>query len=160
MAFVIEYPQVNGHRFSHESLEISWNGIALIGVDALDFDDELAPGELYGTAPQIIGRTRGKGKASASISMARLEWERVRRTLGVGGQGFGENASNIRITYFEIATEPLVDQIVGVRVSKVSQGSKPGGEALMVKLDLHPMRIQWNGDMIAAAKSIGGIVLV
>lgn len=144
MPFLIEYPQVNGHRFSHSSLELSWGGIPLIGVAELNYDDELTPGELRGTAPQIIGRTRGIAKSTASISIYRLEWEAVRATLGLAGAGFGETAPDIRVVMAEFGVEPIIDTIYSPRVMKVGQASSgTSGDGLMVKIDLHPLRILW-----------------
>lgn len=158
MPFIVEYPQVNGHRFSHSSLEIKWGGIPVLGVKSLDYSDELTPGELRGTAPQIIGRTRGIQKATASIELFRLEWEILRARMGIGGVGYGETAQDIQVIMFEFGAQPVMDTIYAPRVMKVAlTSSSDSGDGLTVKLDLHPLRILMGTteNSIAATRNIG-----
>lgn len=157
MPTITEYPQVNGHRYSHSSLEIKWGGFLILGVKDLDYSDELTPGELRGTAPQILGRTRGIQKATASISMYKLEWELLRIKLGVVGQGYGETTADITVMFAEIG--PLaVDKIYSPRVMKVQQtSSADSGDGILVKIDLHPLRILMGASQnsIAMTRNIG-----
>lgn len=158
MPSIIEYPQVNGHRFSHSSLEIKWGGIPVLGCKSLNYSDELTPGELRGTAPQIIGRTRGIQKATADIEIYMLEWELLRARMGIAGTGYGETAQDIEVIMAEFGVQPVIHRIYSPRVMKVSMGSSSdSGDGLTVKLDLHPLRILMgpSNNSIAATRNIG-----
>jgi hypothetical protein len=157
---VIPYPMVNGHRFAHQSWEWFWAGILLTGVSEVNFSDELAPGEIRGTAPQVIGRTRGLQKSEASISLWYLEWDLVKTALAaIGaplGQSFGEVSQSIRGVAYEAGTEIKRVELVGARVSKVSQDSSAASaDGTLVKLDLSILRVRHNGLTIATPRNVG-----
>jgi hypothetical protein len=155
MPQLISYPQINGHRFSFASLEVTFNGIPTLGIKSLNYADELAPGELYGTAPQIIGRTRGKQKATGDCEMYRMEFENLKATLGIAGVGFGETPFTIVVTYFELGTVPVIDTIIGARITKPEQGNTDGTDGTSVKLTFHVMRVLFGGLPIATPINVG-----
>lgn len=156
MAIPISYPLVNGHRYSFTSIEYGANGMIMRGVSSIDYGDELTPGKMRGTGPNVMGRTRGEYDADAEIEMYRLEWENLKSTLGNNGVGFGETAFPITVTYGE-ANQPTVvtDTIEGARVTKVRTGGAEGNDPTKVKLSIDCLRILHNGVPIYTPTSGG-----
>jgi hypothetical protein len=151
----ISYPLINGHRYSWTSLEIGLNGVTMRGVSSIDYGDELKPGKMRGTGPNVIGRTRGEYDADVELEMYRLEWENLKSSLGQSGTGFGESAFPITVQYAE-ANQPVVtDTIEGSRVTKVRTGGAEGTDPTKVKLSIDCTRILHNGVPIYTPTSGG-----
>jgi len=147
MPLPISYPLINGHRYSWTSLEIGVgpSGTVMRGVSSIDYCDELTPGKLRGTGPNVIGRTRGEYDGDAEIEMYRLEWENLKSQLGTNGVGFGETAFPISVQYAE-ANQPVVtDTLEGCRITKVRTGGAEGSDPTKVKLSIDLTRILHNG---------------
>ena len=148
MAFPVSYPEINGHRFSFASIELFMAGspLPIVGFKSINYSEELEPGDVYGTAPQKLGRTRGKQNASCDFEMYRLEWENLKATLGAGGIGYGEQAFNIVVTWSELPSSPIVitDVILGARITKAEFSNSEGTDASTVKLTCNVMRLQTN----------------
>lgn len=139
----ISYPLVKGHRFSYASIELKINGspFPILGVKSINYSQELAPGDVWGTAPHKIGRTRGKNDAKADMEMLRLEWDQLRATLGAGGVGYGEMAFDIMVTYSEKFSPVVTDKIIGARITNAEFSNSEGTDASMVKLTMNVIRI-------------------
>src|SRR5258707_785556 len=97
MPIPISYPLINGHRYSWNSVELGLGpaGIIMRGVSSIDYGDQLTPGNLRGTGPNVVGRTRGEYDADAEIEMYRLEWENLKGQLGSNGVGFERRRSRL-----------------------------------------------------------------
>lgn len=145
MPYQIEYPLINGHRFSWASIEAQFGDAGLIiGLKSINYSPKLDPGKVYGTAPQKIGRTRGKADETADCEMLRLEFENLKETLGNQGIGYGETAFDIVVQFHEDGGPTLTDTIIGCRITAVDLSNADGTDASMAKLTLDPMRI-WLG---------------
>ncbi len=154
LPIAIQYPLINGHRFSYASLEILLNGLPpMLGIKSANYSDELMPGDIYGTAPQILGQTRGKQKATFDFEIYLLEWEILRASLGFGGQGYGESYWIAQFGFYEIGQPPKQDLITGIRVNKVESANADGTDGSFVKVTCSALRIQQGarGDTIALA---------
>lgn len=144
------YPLINGHRYSFASIEARFNGIPIIGFKSLNYSDELQPGDVYGSRPQILGATRGKQKSTCDFEMYRLEFEVLKQTLGLGGIGYGETRFNIVAQFAELPTSPVMtDTIVGVRIAKVELSNQDGTDPSTVKVTGHVLRIELGDKPIA-----------
>lgn len=152
---IIERPLINGHEYSFQSLEVLFNGLAIVGIKSMNYKESLDPADVYGTGPHIIGQTRGKQKPSADCEMYRLEWEVFRASLGIGGQGYGDTRFPIKVTLFEPGRPVIVDSIMATRVAEVDASNSDGNDAAMVKLTFRPMRVYFNGAGIALPINIG-----
>ncbi len=158
MPFNIEYPLVNGHRYSFASVEAQFNGLPILGIKSINYSPELMPGKVYGSAPQKIGRTRGKEDSSADFEMLRLEFENLKETLGNQGVGFGETAFDIVVQFAEIPNSPVVtDTLIGFRITKPDLSNADGTDPSMVKVTGDPMRILLGGVPIATPVAPIGI---
>lgn len=148
----IAYPLVNGHRHSYASVEIGLLGKIYRGVKSVDYADSLKPGKLYGTGPEVVGRTRGQYEPKASIELYRAEFENLLADLTAGGLGFGEVAFDITVTYGDESTPTTTtDTIEACRITDPSTAGTEGTDPTTVKLELDPLRILWNGAAIFTA---------
>lgn len=142
---VIPYPMMDQHELSFASIEANLGGRLIPGIMAIDYSDELAPGEVRGASPRVLGTTRGDEKFSASATILKAEFENYRALLG-GGQGYMEVRHPITVTYFEIgAAAAIVDVLHGCRITKVQDSHKQGTDGLVVAITYHVMRIMRAG---------------
>jgi len=164
----ISYPLINGVRFDASSFEIKVNGTTILGVKELSYGDGLEPGEVRGTSPQRLGRTRGKYDAEGSITLFKDESVAFEQSLqgisgliggaiggvigvavslsGLGGSsGLYESVFDIVVNISESDRPTVTDTIVGCRVKKADKNMPGSPEAAEVKYDLDVMYILHNG---------------
>ena len=135
-------PLVNGCRHSFASIEVQVNAILYLGVREIQYGDALEVADVRGASPQILGRTRGQLKATASMTMYLSEWEDMKSKLG---EGFGEVSFDIQVTFRDEGDNMVTDKIIGCRVTNVQRNQSSGNEPITVQLTLHVMRIEHNG---------------
>lgn len=172
--WAVKYPLVNGHMYSHSSIELEVDGLHFAGVTNISYEDPTKPGKIYGTGGVLVGRTPGTNKPTMSMTMYRRDWDLFRQQLATGagsaGNGsFGTKSFLAHVTYHE---EPLpsagaqltpgvspadpfdqgpsqaqtvTDTIEQVRVTGVAQASAEGGGATAVVLTCDPWKIRWGG---------------
>lgn len=142
----ILYPLINGVRFDYSSVEINVAGVVFGGVKSINYKWTLDPGEIRGTRSQVVGRTRGQYGAEGSLEMYKLEYEQLITLLSAGGsKGYAEVPFLINVGYSENVTDVMADQLIGCRLKSGENSGSEGNEALVVKCDLHIMRISENG---------------
>lgn len=149
MGLPIQFPLINGHRYSFASIEALFNEIPMIGFKSLNYSDSLEPGEVYGSRAQLLGATHGKQKATADFEMYRLEWDFLIRTLGIAGVGFGESYFDISVSYAEVNQPVVTDRLVGCRIKKVDASNTDGIDATLAKCELFVTRVLFNRVPIA-----------
>lgn len=152
---VVERPLINGHEYSHTSVELLIGGIPVVGCKSMNYSTKRDKGKVYGTAPQIIGLTRGKEDLTCDMEIYRLEWEVVRAQLGIGGNGFMDSALTIRVTIAEPGRPVIVDRILSAYVIESTHGSQDGNDPHAVKLGWQPMRIFENGLLPSLPLNLG-----
>jgi len=158
MPFQISYPEINGHRFSFASVEAQFNGIPTLGITSINYKPSLSPGKVYGSAPQKIGRTRGKEDSTCDYEMLRLEHENLIESLVATGLGYGEDAFEIIVQFAELPNSPVVtDTIVGFRITDVDFSNQDGTDASMAKVTGDPMRVLPGGRQIVTPVAPIGI---
>jgi hypothetical protein len=149
MALLIQYPLVNGHRYSFASIEARFNGIPFIGFSAINYKPSLKAGMVYGSRPQPIGRTRGKVEFTFDFEMYRLEFEVFKATLGAGGIGYGEIAFDTVVQYAELGQPVITDTIVAARIEEVDLSNADGTYPSKVKCSCSALGMLLNGVPIA-----------
>jgi hypothetical protein len=137
------YPLINGRRYDFSAIELIIGTDRIIGFKEISYSDELAPGEVYGSSAQLIGRTRGQRKSSASLTMYLQEFDELVQKLG---NGFMEKVFDVVVQYADHEQPTLMDQILGCRITKVDKGGASGTDALEARLELHVMRILHHGN--------------
>jgi hypothetical protein len=145
MAFSIQYPLVNGHRWSWASLEMTFNGLLYVGVKSLNYKPSLKPGLVRGTGSNPIGRTKGEAEYTGDFEMLRLEFDQLVATLGGAVRGYGEVAFPIVVTRFEVGSPVSIDIIDGVRIDEVDLSNAQGSDASTAKCTFTAMRMLLNG---------------
>lgn len=173
----VNYPLINGHRYSFSSITIDMNGIRQLGFKSINYKASLKPGELRGTSPLPLGRTRGDATFEGDLEMYRAEFDVLLGALGqygsaIGGfsagvtlpgvgsfgittganLGFMEVAFPIIVSYQELSNNMLTtDTLEGVRITDVDMSNSQGTDGSTVKLSLHVMNIQFSNAYYAVA---------
>ena len=138
----MDYPLINGTRYSFASIELTLNGQRYVGFKELNYNQDLDPGEVRGAHSQMLGRTRGDLKADGSISMFEEEWNSLLAALGAG---YMEVPFDVSAAYAETNSPTITDVLHGCRIKKVDKSRSQGTEGLVVKLDLSIVWITLNG---------------
>lgn len=138
----MEYPLINGHRYSYASIEADINGKKFYGHKEISYNQELEPGEVRGAHSQLLGRTKGDLKAEASLTTYLEEWQELLEALG---DGYMETPFDIIVSYAEEGRPTVTDKLRGCRIKRVEESHSQGTDALTVKLDLHVLWIEFDG---------------
>lgn len=155
MALILD-PFINGQRFSRSSVALEMAAIQIAAFKSIEFGDELTPGELFGSGAHMMGRTTGKVKLSMSAEIGAEEWYSLLmpalNTLA-GGRGYGVGVFPTQLIYWEPVLMPSVGAMTivadGCRVMKATDSVGDNEDPLMVKLEIHLMRLYRNGMQIA-----------
>jgi hypothetical protein len=149
------FPIINGNRFDFSSVELKINGKRYIGVKELSYKHSLEEGEVRGTAPQVLGRTRGLYKAEGSITLFREEFDDLSSDLQVLAVGLFEANFLITAIYSELPPNGVpsgmvgdtqTDELIGSRFKSAEmKGSGGSSDPLVVQLDLSILYIKQNG---------------
>lgn len=141
-----QYPIINGNAPSYSNVIISCNGKEYQGVKSISYGSELMPGEVRGTGPQRLARTKGDHKAEGSLEMFLQDAEAFLTDLG---DGFGEVVFVITVVFALEDDSPLIERkLVGCRISKPSEDHSQGPDASTMKFDLDVNDVLYNGKSI------------
>jgi hypothetical protein len=138
----VQYPLINGHRYSWASATIKAQGLELIHIKEISYSHSLEPGAVRGTGAQKLGRTRGEYDAEGSMTLQREQWDDLRNKLG---DGYLEKSFPISVSYAEDGLPVVTDELAGVRIKSVENSPSQGTDALEVSLELDVMYIIENG---------------
>ena len=139
----IPYPLVNGVRRDFSSITLNFAGRQFVGFTAINYEDSLEPGEVFGASAQMIGLTRGQRKIEASVTMFHAEWEDLR--TNVLGPGFMEREFELVAIYGDDGGPVVRDSLFNCRVKRVRKNSQSGTDALSVEIELHVLDMLHNG---------------
>lgn len=137
--FPIPYPLVQGVRFDHSSLDIKLVGVSFLGVKSIDWNDEMNPGDVYGTGAQRLGVTRGQYKAKGNIEIWKAEAYNFENLVVTATPGIGllECRWPGDINYvMEGGIGPFTSNLVGCRIISRNNQSAQGNEPASVKYGL------------------------
>lgn len=137
-----QYPRINARLYSHASITIEVNNKTYVGISDISYSDTLEPGELRGTAAQVLGRTTGEYSCECSFTMAREDFLELITDLG---DGFMSKAFDIIVSYAEEGMPYITDTIRGCRITQSSYSSSAGSDPISVEVTVHPMMILHNG---------------
>ena len=138
----IEYPLINGDRYDFASIVFHINGDVVLGVKEISYKNSRERGELRGTSPQKLGRTRGTYKAEASATLFRREFDELIKKLG---DGYMEIVFPITISYANDEQPLVTDTIVGCTINEDDHSNSSGTDPTEVKLTFDPMYILLTG---------------
>ena len=137
---VLNYPTINGQRYSFASCRFLTAGLPSVGITSVTFDQDLEPGQVYSILAQKIGRTKGQLKPTASFEMLEAEYMQMIPALceiaGTPGSGWMEAVFDMLIQYSENWSPMHMVFLRGCRIKKETATWKAGSEALFTKVDL------------------------
>lgn len=159
MPFTPSMPLVNGVRYSFSEVKFKIFGKLYLGINAIDYAPECAPGFVYGQSTAYpIGRTRGQLKTdSASIEVYREEFGDIVNDIGLSGFGLFEANWLATCSIGDTLNPQIpsqVDTIIGCRFSRFTVGWRQGPDALTVKLDFTFMNMLVNDVPLLNAATI------
>lgn len=153
--------KINGLVYDYSSIEITINGLPYQGITEINYSDTMEPGILRGTGPLMRGRSRGLYEAESSFTIAKEDFDAVKRALvAMGLGGFMEAVFLITVSYKEATGNMITDEIEGCRIKHNENSHSAGNaDALMHKVDLSVFRIKWNGAYgVSIPGQIGGLL--
>lgn len=130
----MDFPLLNGHRFSWASASFNIEDTELISIKELTYSHKLEPGDVRGTGPQKHGTTRGEYNAEGSMTLLREQWNELKSKLGTG---YLEKRFTIVVSYAEEGQPVQTDELVGCRITSVENKPAQGTDPLEVSLDLN-----------------------
>jgi hypothetical protein len=134
----MNYPMVNGHRYSFSSIEVDLDGRQHVGWSAVNFTDTLEPGIVRGTHAQILGRTRGDYTCEASLTGY---VEEINEFLADLGDGWMERIFDVTVTFAEANGPTHTVEIRQCRIQSIAHAHAQGTDPLSVDMTLHPLVI-------------------
>ena len=155
----ILYPNINGLRLDWSCVELRLGALIFTGVKSVTYKHALEPGELRGTRAQLIGRTRGKYSADASVELYRQEYDAFITQLSAFGAplglGYMEVSFDMQCSYAATLLDiPTVDRVIGCRLKQADRTHSEGEEPFTIKCDLHAMYIVEGGKLPMGAQQM------
>lgn len=141
----MQYPYVNGEYYDFASCSFDIAGTKFPGgLEEINYEDGLEPGEVRGNSAQLIGTTLGTYSASADFSAYLPQMAEFRATLVRKYGSIYAARFNVTIVLERNSLTSTVE-ILGARVKKISAAHKSGNDALMEKAELHVLGIVRDG---------------
>lgn len=135
------------------------------GLRELNYGDQMPPNLVYANDAAPIGRTRGQYSAHASMTLLLPQFYAFIALLygpnPVRTVGYGEIAFDITVRYLiGDETNPFVNaELIGCRIGNVGTSSSAGSQDPVSKvLDLHPMFIKENGNLLFSGNIAQGLI--
>jgi hypothetical protein len=132
-----------GHEYSAASIKHDASGLKF-RLKGCDYGDSLEPGEVEADTPWLVGLTRGKYRAKATLDFAtRRDWDKFCAKFG---EGLYEQFFTLTHVYSErLVTPTITDTIPLVRI-KSADVSASGTDGVGVKVECVVLGVMlWNG---------------
>jgi hypothetical protein len=126
-----DYPKINGHKHDHSSIELTVvtdDGAPrkFTAIAEITYRQGLAPGQVRGTAAQLLALTKGTLSAGeGTLSLPKEDAQELREALG---QGYMEKTSTITISYSALFSPTVTDVLRGLRITEEETTSSGGTE--------------------------------
>jgi hypothetical protein len=172
---VITQPQyftINGVRFQHASLELNFGipgfGLPTLGLQSIDYENSLEPGELRGTNPAVLATTTGKYSAKAKLKLPKSEGNYLVQQISLAAaaapdpftglvSGYGQWQWVGTLNYYDTGNPLQTDILYGARIMKDADASKIGPDPLYMDFDLHLMALNRNGFWMVNPAIMGAV---
>lgn len=139
----MDFPLINGHRYSWASMEFDFDGgLDIEHIKEFSYKHSLEPGDVRGTGSQKAGRTRGEYNAEGSMVLFREGWDILRNRLG---NGYMEKSWTAVVNYADEGQPVVTDEVVGIRITSVELGGSQGTDASEVSIELNVLYIIEDG---------------
>lgn len=155
----IQYPYTGGNRHSSASATLKiFNGTTQIpstgpfaGWSKISYEWELKPSLVRGHHPDPIGQTLGQASYTLSWEVFLAEYNML---LSLIGPGFATIPLTFTVAYSENGFDTIVDQILGVRLTKGGRELQNNADPLKATIECSPLKILPNGvDLLAVPLS-------
>lgn len=146
----MQYPLINGKRYSFASINMSIGIVPVFGITDISYSHSLEPGEVRGAHPQVLGYTRGEYSCEASVTFLKEEWDEIVTGTGLQNPSVGLLEMIIPvivITYADQGSPISVDRLFNCRVQSIEVSSSSGSDPVEVVVALMPTHIEMNGRM-------------
>jgi hypothetical protein len=135
-------PRINGRFVDYSEITIFVDGKPKIGVKEISYKATREPGKVRGTAPNVLGRTRGDFDFEGSFSMYQEEAADFIATLGAG---FMEKDFTVVVTYQPLGGKLVTDTLQGCCITEIDDSHSQGTDPLETKFTIHILGILFNG---------------
>lgn len=155
----VSYPLIQGHKHDHGSIEvnvITQDGEPRIftAVTEITYSQGLTPGEVRGTAAQLLALTKGVLTAGeGTLVMPKEDAQELRDALG---DGYMEKIFSITINYSALNVRTVTDKLEGVRITNEELSSSAGSEDAITET-LTIMYVQGTRGGLSPVKPIGAV---
>lgn len=132
---------------------------AWIGIDDIKYSTKLDGAEyVYGVSRIPVGDTMGQWSFHCTATLMQAQMQRLQWELsGFGAFGWGDTRFNIYVSSTVAGQiEPVVDYIIGCRLSSDDFDIRMAGGANKSSIDLRPWAIARNGLFPTAGVSVQG----
>lgn len=156
-----QYFTINQARYQHASLEIGFGipgfGTPTLGLQSVDYDDSLEPGELRGTSPIVLATTTGKYACSLKLKLPKPETNFLVQQINTVAaanpdpntglvMGYGQWQWSATLNYYDVGQPLQTDLWYGCRIKKISDSSKAGSaDPLYNEIELFLLALSRNG---------------
>jgi len=140
----IDYPLINGFRYDFSSIVFHLDGDVVLGVKEISYKNSRERGEVRGTSPQRLAKTRGQYKCEASCTLFRSEFDELIAKIGDGYQDY---VFPVTVSYANDGQPLVTDTIVGCTLDEDDHSNSAGTDPTEVKLTFNPMYIVVNGKL-------------
>ena len=147
---VLQYPQVNGQKYSFCSLEFKLAGGFSIagGVKSINYKDNHEMGKVWGNSPTLMGTTRGRNESTGDIELYADAMEELLDYISYAGvRGYSETRFTFTVGYGEAYTGLITSDVLpNVRFHSMETSGTEGVEAVTKKLQMQMLgQILWHG---------------
>ncbi len=134
-------PLINGREYAWGDVIINIGGVVIIGVTAIDYDEDQVKEDNYGQGTVPVSRGYGREKATASVTMYASEVE-----------GLMDRAPSGKLTkygvfevivQFMVGTDIKTHVLKNVEFTKNARSMKEGDTKIEVQLPLICSHIIW-----------------
>jgi hypothetical protein len=132
---------INGVAYDASSVIFEANGQQYISAQDISYGSSLKPGELRGTAKEVIATTAGEAAHKFTFSLSKQEASEYMASLGAG---YGLVKHDIVLRFRASGSPESKVESIGVRVTDKS-GDIKGTDAVLVKFETHVMRQREDG---------------
>jgi hypothetical protein len=138
----MDFPLINGRRYSYASVKIRVGGTEYTGVKEISYSWSIERSKVRGVGIQPLGMTRGEYDCEGSITLYREDYDELITSLG---NGYAEAIFTIAVSYADEGQSTVTDELRGCSLAGAEKSPSQGTDALEVSCDLSIAYILENG---------------
>lgn len=150
MTTPLNYPMVNGYRYSWVSIEVKVAG-QIFYATAVNYSRKRNRAVVRANHPDPIAKTRGSNEYAADIEMLLSEFNALQATLinvanqqGLNG-GYGDVFFQTIVMFGETSLDTITDTINGCTMDSTESSNAEGTDASKRKFEMSPLKILFGG---------------